>query len=193
MHPPDPALIDRLRNPEDLTASKDFLLTTLPWLEPLLSERNRGVDPVHVHDATLDALLGLIAEPTAFDPERGTLAQYLLMAAQGDLRNRLRKEARNTDHREINVELDQLPGKDLGEEEVPRLTDHPAFRRVRAQLPAHEQALLDLLAAGEKATAVRAAALGISDRPRAEQEVLVKKARDRILKRLQRAVAKEGD
>jgi len=49
------------------------------------------------------------------------------------------------------------------------------------------QRVLDLQRCGERRTAVFAEGLGIADRPVSEQEAEVKRVKDRILKRLQRA------
>ena len=119
------------------------------------------------------------------------------MAARGDLWNLLRGERRHHVKRVpwLAVEEGEEGGNLSEREEEPsarlqREEEDAAWRAllqsVRGQCDDKEKQALELLLAGERSTAVYAAALGISEKPFPEQEREVKKVKDRLKKRLER-------
>jgi RNA polymerase sigma-70 factor, ECF subfamily len=173
----------------DRVASADLADAFLvPLIESLRAAFPRVDDHVRV-TAAEDALLSLFRKPETFDPSRGGLAGFLRMAARRDLSNLLRGERRHQDRRSeqdcVEVAADDgNPSPD--DEDLPSFAD-PELAAVIASLTDDERRLFDLLRDGEKRTAVLAVALGLGDRPAAEQRREVKRVRDRIIKRLQRA------
>jgi hypothetical protein len=66
--------------------------------------------------------------------------------------------------------------------------DSPDLRAVLDSMSDVDRQLVELMRTGERRTAIYAVPLGVADRPADEQEVVVKKAKDRIKARLKRAV-----
>jgi hypothetical protein len=160
-------------------------------LEPLIDElawREPRATPDEVATAAEIAVLAVIKRPERYDPTRLPLPAYLLMIARRKLKTVRAAESR---HQRSRIPWDSveedLPGRnELAEDDSPSF-DHPELRAVIATFTPAEQRVLDLQRCGERRTAVFAEGLGIADRPVSEQEAEVKRVKDRILKRLQRA------
>lgn len=164
-------------------------------LEPLLERlafrwpRLRGSEGLT--DQAIDSIMRYVSAPGRFDPRRASLLHYLVLDAQGDLINAYRRPALATESLEV-VELDPVRRKRLGV-----VTDHypsssgaaELIERVKEILPdPRDQKVVALMANGERSTVVFADALGLSDRTPSEKRRLVKQAKDRIKKRLDREV-----
>ena len=160
-------------------------------LEPLIDEltwREPRATPDEVATAAGIAVLAVLKRPDRYDPTRLPLPAYLVMIARRKLKTVQAAECR---HRRSRIPWDSveedLPGRnELAEDDSPSFDD-PELQAVIATLTPAEQRTLDLQRGGERRTAVFADALGIADRPVSEQEAEVKRVKDRILKRLQRA------
>jgi DNA-directed RNA polymerase specialized sigma24 family protein len=164
-----------------------------------LGEHNPTIPEDIVAESAEDALLSLIRNPGSFQPEKGDLEPFLRMSAQGDLRNRLRKEARHRSGRESleSVELSDPDGKYLGRSDDPSLPlqiEEELLDRqrrvppeVRDGLTGPESRVLDLMLLGERRTPAYAEILGIADRPAEEQRRTVKQVKDMLQKRIVRA------
>jgi DNA-directed RNA polymerase specialized sigma24 family protein len=178
----------------DATATADLLLAYLAPLDAWLAERFRRVDADLRHDAALDALGSLLRRPAQFDPRRKNLHGYLCMSAAGDLRNALRREGRR---RTLAAVAEPSPGgNSLGREDDPSfpllLAEAEAERAseraaVLSGLGPREAAFFDLVEQGEWRVPVLAAVIGLAGRPPADQRRAVKRLRDRLIKRRQRA------
>jgi hypothetical protein len=176
-----------------------YLAPLLDWL----AAKYPHVDPDLRQTAVHDALISYGSNPNAYDPQRGDLAKFLRMAARADLYNLHQREARHH-HERIAwsvVEDDPEGGNLSGREEEPTLRlqrDEEAeecrsfLHSVQASLDPADQRVLELMVRGERATAVYATELGISGLPAQEQERQVKRAKDRIKKRLERGGSKHG-
>lgn len=69
-------------------APSDLIALLLDPLIALLTRKFPTLpDPNLIVDTATDSLFRLVQEPTHFHPERGTLWNYLVMDALGDLRN----------------------------------------------------------------------------------------------------------
>jgi len=156
-----------------------------------LTRRHPDTDPHLIADAAEDALMDHFRRPERHDPARLPLGRYLLMAAAGDLSNGKRREGRHSRGR-ADVELDEVGGKGEGaalaalerQEETTLLLER--VERVRPGLKPGDRAVLDLILRGEKRTEVFAEALSVSHLPRPGREREVKRAKDRVMKRLLR-------
>lgn len=168
------------------------------YIEPLvrqLAYRFTKLDDPHlVRDAVIDALLKYIENPERFDPERGKLSAYLLMSARGDLLNKLKSEQRRR-LREVhvdNVELQPHLRNTLIEDgESTRLP----FGLTMADIEAHveqiitdqrDRQILELILDGERKTEHYSQILGITDLNIRDQRQQVKRAKDRLVKKLRR-------
>jgi hypothetical protein len=200
---PEPSCEEGLRLYRDLcnhvaTAPYDFAAAYLPPLLAWVEERHGKVDPHLRQDAVHQAILSFVENPSAYDPSGLDVAAYLWMSTQGDLRNLLAREGRHH-HRRVSWKgVEDLPdaGKYLGRDDDPsfrlRLAEEQepgdrAYEIVVASCNEIERRVFELMRRGEKRTSVYAEVLGIGDRPKEEQRREVKKMRDRLEKRLDRA------
>lgn len=185
---------------DDPTAFPALCDAYLDRLLDTLGRRYPSCCPDLIRGAVHDALMDYLKRPQRYDPTRCPLGSYLLLAANGDLRNALQREARHHRHRDSGVELSAVcrnasqpsePLHDLirREDEANRAA---YLRQVRQRCTPPEQAILDLLLDGERSTAVLAAALGLAEKPVNVQRYEVKRVRDRLMKRLTRGRGSYG-
>jgi hypothetical protein len=123
------------------------------------------------------------------------------MAARRDLFNLMKREERRHRRRvawsavELREEAGNIPGReedpsDLLEDREESERWEAVLRAVRQACTEAERRVLELMLAGERNTAAYALALGNTGLPAAEQEREVKRAKDRIMKRLEREGAR---
>ena len=188
----EPLSVDWLTAWERLTGDPDaggaFVALVHAPLVAALSARHRRDDPDAVFTAVSDAVLAILKRPAAYDPAKSPLFRFLLMIAERRLRNSFAAEGR---HRRGRIPWDavELDASERNEEEEdePLSLDAPELRAVIDALSDAERQVFDLMRGGERRTAVYAAVLGIADCSADEQEVEVKRAKDRIKARLKRA------
>lgn len=172
-------------------------------LEPLVAALKHRFpslpDPNLVIDTVTDSLFRLVQDPTRFHPERGTLWNYLVMDALGDLRNAWKKERRRLnreqtfdpvahDHPDGNSDVEGLIIRKLVPDGLPEGADEAeliAHLRAAITNPQDWQVVL-LMVGGERKTEAFARVLDITDRPPAEQRRRVKQAKDRLRVMLKR-------
>ena len=176
------------------------------YLEPLLAGLAGGfprVDPHLLETAAHMTLFAYVRHPEKYDPGRRDLAGYLRMAARADLLNLLGREKRHHRGRVFlsSVELDEEGGNSSGREEEPSLRlqrDEEAgererfLRSVAESLSPPDRRVLELMLAGERRDAVYAEALGLGGLPAGDQQRDVKRAKDRVKKRVLRGGDKHG-
>ena len=179
--------LTRLRDPADRSATGDFAVAWLTPLVEFLTRRGLTRDDSLIQEAVGRAIIDFLKAPERFDPSKRSLDGYLRMAAEGDLLNAITREKRHR-RREVPfpVELDRPAGNEP-DGEPPRLDDHPELAAVRGGLSEADRAVFDLMRAGVRATVPYAEVLGLGDLPPDEQAAAVKRAKDRVLKRFQRA------
>lgn len=155
-------------------------------------------DPHFVHDAVEDALLNYAQHPKRFNPEKGKLNSYLFMSARGDLQNKLKSEGRRR-QREVhveNVELHpDLRNISLEESQNIELPLGLSMVEIKSQIEQiitnqKDRKLLELILDGERKTKYYAEVLDITHLNLNEQRRQVKRAKDRLTKRLQRLGSK---
>jgi DNA-directed RNA polymerase specialized sigma24 family protein len=175
----------------DPVASSDLAVAVLDPLTAHLQTRHPRADPHACATAAGQAILDLIRQPAIFDPTRGGLLAFLRMSAERDLLNLFEAERRHHRNREYHDSVEPADGdgnqRTEAADDLPSLDD-PALAAEIASLSPDERTVFDLIRDGEKATAVFATALGL-DVPADEQARAVKRIKDRVVKRLQRAVA----
>jgi RNA polymerase sigma factor (sigma-70 family) len=188
----------------DPTAPSDLAATYLGHLIGWLTSRNRRCDEHSCITAAEDALLSLAKQPQTYDPTRQSLAAYLRMSAQGDLRNALRSEQRHHQNR-VAESVEQLtlarnkdgrddhPARILEiEEETAKAMGH-VLPGVCEGLSEPERRVLDLILTGQRKTAVFAEALGISHLPVHDQRADVKRVKDKLKKRIEREASGDAE
>lgn len=190
----------------DTTASNDVVAAYLDgladWLEKLYPQEH----PNDCSTAAADAVLAFIRSPATYDPEKQTLEKYLRMSADGDMRNLLRSECRHMKRR-VNLELAEPSVENqLRDEEADpahilerRIDEAETDAKLRSLMPdwlaaglvPEEIQVLGLMRIKERRTTVYAAALGISHLPFKEQQKQVKRAKDRLNKRMERMASQD--
>jgi len=181
----------------DVTASAEIAEAYLPPLVAHLQTHNPGVDDPHLPaTAAIDALQNYLQRPEQYNPEKGSLEAYLRMAASGDLKNALSKQARERQNEggERIVELD-APGAEYqveanagpSVEEQVEIRASPVWRRIREWVPDPvDQQIVQLMVEKVRKTSAFARVLGITHLSPEEQAEIVKRHKDRLKKRLQR-------
>ena len=175
----------------DRPAIADFISAALDPLAADLRRRHPEADEHARLTAAEDAVLALVRNPSIYDPARGTLIAFLRLSAEGDLRNARNREARyhrgreSGDSVELAPDRRNTPAEDLADD-LPSFDDPDLAAEIAAFSPV-ERAVFELMLAGERATAAYAPVLGVGHLPADEQAREVKRAKDRLLKRLQRA------
>jgi hypothetical protein len=177
-------------------------------IEPLAKELRIGTGRVRDEqlsiDAATDAALELARRAEKYDPTKMAVWSFLCMAARRNLANALLKERRHAArvffrsaavalppsvrNRASVRPLDQLADAELARTRLAELASGPM-----STLPPEDLAVLRLMAAGERETARFAAVIGCADRPRKEQQRLVKQVKDRLLKQLRRSASEGSD
>jgi hypothetical protein len=184
---------------DDPVASAELAEAFIDPLTNWLVRTHPRVDEHLCAQAAEDAILSLIDTPDSYDPERGALDAYLRMSARGDLRNTLQSEHRHGSRRE-QLEVVELLGSDRNvyqeDSDPARIVEREDDERefLRRLLPAEvvstfsweERWVLELMQQGERRTSAFARVLAISHLPENEQRREVKRAKDRIKRRLQR-------
>jgi hypothetical protein len=186
----DLAAILNLLHTGDPLARSDFADAVM---EPLVSHLRRcrvEADDDAYWTAAGDAVLSVINNPAVYDPNRGPLRSFLCMSAEGDLRNALKRERRHHTGRENRdcVELAAADGNTRQESRVVdgRSFDDPEVAAEVAGFSSADHGVFELMRGGERETAAFAPVLGVGHLPRDEQSRAVKRAKDRIIKRLRR-------
>ena len=190
-------LLDR-----DPLAPADFAAAFLKPLIAWLQSTNPRVEPMVCEEAADEAIVRFLLDPTKYDPQRLKLEAFLRMAAQRDLQNLLRKERRHQRNRRSWKVVEQMAeeGKYLRRDDDPSLPLQMEEVRQRQAPPDSmwqrmtevEQRFWEQMQQGEWRNAVFAAILGVTHLPEAEQRRQVKRVKDRLNKRKERAGGKDG-
>lgn len=160
-----------------------FLVPLLQWLRAQFR-----LPDDHLHTEVVDLLMvSLIKNPGQFHPDKGSLNVYLRRAAKGDLINLWHQhQRRGRIFSPADVAEMAQPRNDT-EEDLPSFDD-PRLQAVLRELEDQERAVLDLMREGTWRTEEFAAVLGLTALSWAEQQADVKRVKDRLMKRLKRAV-----
>lgn len=151
----------------------------------------RGVSTELVATAVEDAILDYARRPGAYDPARHVpLPVFLRHSASRNLTNLVAKERRR-----LLAETQFAAGTDAVATSTPRIEREdllgPAISAIDAVVrvtPAIEQAALMAWLRGERSTKLLARSLNLFHLPSPEQSAEVKRFKDRVRRRLQRAV-----
>jgi DNA-directed RNA polymerase specialized sigma24 family protein len=202
----DRAIHERLVN-GDPTASEELARKYLPSIQRHVSGRAHahGVyDRDVINDAAVDAVFGYIRSPEKFDPGKSGLYGYLKRAAERDLINAVQKDRRRRRGEELHADVELSIVARNRSSEVDRIrhdSENEALSRIQGQREMadltgtanqQDQALLRLMAEGERVTGKFAIVLGVTDLPIADQRRIVKQHKDRLKAQLKRARSKRG-
>jgi len=193
----------QILNEDSPTAFAQLSELALPHLIEFLQQEFRQVE-VHLHEtAAIDCLLTYYAAPEKYDPEKLTLFAYLRMAARHDLLNaidhskRQRRPLLNIDEpaiqnqlvTETNSESDPfyfeqwLENGDTNKQTM--------LRQFETELNTTDRQLFLLMLNGVRETEPYAEIMQLASQPISEQRREVKRAKDRLTKKLTRFVNRQ--
>lgn len=185
----------------DPTASEELAREYLPLVKQHVRIRalQHGIqDQDLINDATVEAVFDYIRKPEKFNPQKSGLLGYLKRAAERDLMNEVQKDRRRRRGEELHedVELSVLArNKTADVERIRRVEEMATISHIQKERelaqstkPRNERdnALLRLMAEGERSTDEFAAVLGIGELPIVEQRRIVKQHKDRLKAQLKR-------
>jgi hypothetical protein len=176
----------------DATAPAELIEMVLEGLSERLSKKHpkfRGTEMLA--DALTDALMDYVKRPAQFDPLKGSLPGFLLMAADRDLLNAFAKAKRRM-QREIYLEDVELAadGGNLviqGEDVGILLDSEDMWQEIKKLFSGPKDSeTLRLMLEGERSTEAFVKVLGLDGLTLPEQRRQVKQHKDRIAKRIER-------
>jgi hypothetical protein len=160
-----------------------------PLLERLRTRNPRLASTDFLEDSAADALISYFKRPDQFDPTKRGLLGFLVMAAEGDLRNALAKAKRQR-REEIpleSVELELAARNRADEGIVASEAAATTHRRLAALFEdAADRAAVRLMADGERSTAAFTQVWSLQSLSPMAQKGEVKRRKDRIKKVLAR-------
>jgi len=182
-----------LRN--DPTAFAELCEQILPHLVAFLQSIFPQQEIHNLEMVAIDVLLRFQAKPEKYDPQKLSLAAYLRMAARGDVLNLLdknrRRERRLVNLEDLSAESEGNPIEEhfaLDEwlEQHTDLSRQELLAALDAELDPSDKDILLLMMEGVRETHRYAQVMGITYQDEMEQRREVKRAKDRLIKQLQR-------
>lgn len=156
-------------------------------------------DETLIADVVTDAFLKFSKNPGKFNPEKSSLERFLIMDAEGDLKNAWEKYKRQNKNIVRSVELEEDFGNGIMEDITPLDSliskEHSdVLEKMLTELFPRESdiALAGLMLSGERRTEEYARVLCIDHLEREEQRREVKRNKDRIDKVIQRKLKRTG-
>lgn len=186
----------------DPLVTNDIAEKFLPVLIRTIQRKFSNLSDTHLISAAAgDALLSLFSHPERFDPARATLLTYLKVRTRSYLLNRLAERKNIPDGYKI-FELDDQDTVYANEIEDPSNSARVVLGKVfqneivtRLQqvfTDDRDLRVIELMIEGERETGAFAEALGIANLNITDQKRLVKRAKDRLKKVLERTFRQEG-
>lgn len=188
---------ERIRQ-QDVIAFAELCEEALPHLLAFLMLKFPQVDPHAQETAAIDCLLTYRANPQKYDSAQLSLFAYLRMATGRDVLNALDKSRRrekrldDIDHPAVQRQMASLepePLDDALDEWLAAHTDLTKSEILQAladEIDPLDGEILSLMLNGVRETARFAEVMDISDEDVDTQRQLVKRAKDRLIKKLQR-------
>ncbi len=145
-------------------------------------------------DVVTDTFLKYFRDPGRYDPEKQTLERFLIMDAEGDLKNEWEKYKRQTKNILRSVELEEKNGNSIKDEELDPIDNlinkediEILYKKLKILFANDTDIeIAQLMLAGERRSSEYAKLLGIENRPPEEQKQEIKKQKDRIDKVIRR-------
>ena len=171
----------------DPTAREAIAARFLPLLIRSLARTFSDIESELRDTAAEDAILAFVQRPDGFDAVRSRLGSYLRMAARRDLLNTLERERRA--RRGIPLNSVEEPPDHRNETCDDQFTwNHPALTAEVAAFDTDEKIALDLMRNGVRRTDTFVARLGLGHLSVQEQVLVIKRLKDRVKRRLTRAL-----
>jgi hypothetical protein len=188
----------------DPIAFAEIAESYLPLVTDKLAKRYPTLyDPDLINTAVVDAFYSYLDKPERYRPEKGSLVNYLLISAEGDLRNLLaRDKNKNYIPLDEDVELSEVNGEYIVETAILNSEDNVeelviaktslVWGLIKEHLPdLRDQEICKLLMENIRETEEFSKILGLQDLSIEEQRVIVKRHKDRIKKTLLRNIPRD--
>lgn len=145
-------------------------------------------------DVVTDTFLNYFRDPSRYDPEKQTLERFLIMDAEGDLKNAWEKHKRQTKNNVRSVELEEKKGNSIQDEELDPVNSlinkediEILYKKLKILFTDEKDIeVAHLMLSGERRSSEYARILQIEDRGSEEQKQEIKKQKDRIDKVIRR-------
>jgi len=182
----------------DRTASEEICNLLLMSLIKEVKKKYPRTDEHIISDGSVDAILEYCEKPQTFDATLGIpLERFLKLAATRNVQNFIRGEERRKAREEkygkrtleTSVELDVAAGNIITEEILARMQEMKAILNILDD--PLDKKIKELSLQGERRTEVFAEILGITHLSKEQQKREVKRAKDRIDKKIRRYKDKE--
>lgn len=190
----------QILNQDSPTAFAQLSELALPHLIEFLQHEFRQAE-VHLHEtAAIDSLLTYHDAPQKYDPDKLSLFAYLRMAARHDLlnaidhSNRQKRPLRDIDEPAIQSQLVTEAGLESDLSYLDQWLENSdsskqtILRQFEDNLDTTDRQLFLLMLNGVRETEPYAEIMGLAAQPVAEQRQEVKRAKDRLTKKLTRLV-----
>lgn len=183
---------------QDATAFAELCEVILPHLINFLQKRFPAVETHLQEMVTIDCLLSYQSRPEQYDPHRLSLFAFLRMATRNDLLNaldkKMRRERRLTDIDDPVIQANLSEGQRLTNDfeleewlaEHTSLTSQEVFQALDEELDDTDRDLILLMLDGVRDSRQYATVMGISHLDTSQQRSEVKRAKDRLTKKLRR-------
>lgn len=169
------------------TAREAIAARFLPLLMRFLEHAFPRVAAEHRDDAADRALLSFLCSPSRYEPTLGRLGAYLRMAARRDLANLLERERRARRGIPLDSVAEPADQRNMKRDEEPTWDD-PRLAAERAAFDPDERIAFELMLGGTRDTSAFVNSLGLAHLATDKQVVAVKRVKNRVKKRLARAV-----
>ena len=194
----------QILNQDSPTAFAQLSEIALPYLVSYLKKEFYQVETHLQETAVIDCLLTYLAAPEKYDPEKLTLFAYLRMAARHDLLNAIDSNNRqgrpllDIDEPSIQEQLAQFDATEFDPDYLgtwlgpdTSASRQAVLHRFEQELNSTDRQLFLLMLNGVRETEPYADILQVSQLPVAEQRRDVKRAKDRLIKKLSRYVKRQ--
>lgn len=152
-------------------------------------------DDTLIADVVTDTFLNYFRQPERYDPDKQSLEYFLVMDAEGDLKNALQKIKRHEKKFPKPVELDPKNGNSYIDEEVSTpfeaLLSKEAGQKLDETLNSlfgseSDVQVAQLMLSGERRSSEYARVLGLQNMPEDLQQLEIKRRKDKVDKTIKR-------
>lgn len=178
---------------DDPTATARAFEMLLKQLKSRLGFRWSSLNRDELEGWALDTLISYLETPTRYDPKQSALLTYLVMDADGDMKNAY-NSARARRERFLDDVEDEASrwNQTTDDDERVDSDDRAVYARLRAAFPEErDRRVIHLMLENVRDTESYAGALEIAHLPPDEQAAEVKRVKDRIKKRMRRLMAED--
>jgi hypothetical protein len=178
---------------DDPTATARAFEMLLEPLKTRVAFRWSSLSRDELEGWALDTLISYLETPTRYDPKQSALLTYLVMDADGDMKNAY-NSARARRERFLGDVEDEASRRNQTTDDDERFDsdDRALYARLRAAFPEErDRRVIHLMLENVRDTESYAAALEIAYLPPDEQAAEVKRVKDRIKKRMRRLMEED--